>query len=75
MSWNALPGVTGYDVRFYSVDLAELGRVMVSEPRLDQPLADLGLAITRPQSVMVRVIATGVDGREIHSAPRMLDWR
>jgi hypothetical protein len=55
--------------------MAELGRVKVSEPRLDQPLAELGLAITRPQSVMVRVIATGADGHEIHSAPRMLDWR
>jgi len=73
--WAAFAGAERYEVRFYSSDLTELGRLAATGASLDAGTAQLPFAPDSAGSVLVRVVAL-VAGSEIaSSAPKTLEVR
>ena len=75
MSWSGLPGVTRYEIRFYTPDLVERGVVTAADTSWSRSLDQLGFPVDTTQAVLVRVYAIDDDGLESHSVARPLARR
>lgn len=70
--WSGPPGVSRYEVRFYSGDLVERGTIATADTALTRPLEQLGFPIDTSRTVLVRVYAIADDGLQSHSLAREL---
>jgi hypothetical protein len=73
--WAAYAGAERYEVRFYSSDLAELGRLPATGASLDAGTAQLPFTPDSAGVVLVRVVALVAGSEVASSAPKTLEVR
>ncbi len=75
LHWSGRPGVTRYEVRFYSADQVERGLASTTDTSWSRSLDQLGFPIDTARVVLVRVRAVGDDGSVSLSPARPLTRR
>jgi len=72
LDWAAYPGADRYEVRFYSSDLTELGRLTATDSKLAADAKSLPFAPDSARAVLVRVVALMGGAELASSAPKTI---